>query len=44
MSVHFNQGHFEILVIQNQKLLFFNSFEYLTPETLSTMFCLLLNN
>jgi hypothetical protein len=32
ISVHFNQGHFEILVIENQKLLFFNSFEYLTPE------------
>jgi hypothetical protein len=32
MTVHFNQGHFEIIVIQNKKLLLFNSFEYLTPE------------
>jgi hypothetical protein len=32
MIVHFNQGHFEIIVIQNQKLLLFNSFEYKTPE------------
>lgn len=32
MMVHFSQGHFEIIVIQNQKLLFFNSFEYQTPE------------
>jgi hypothetical protein len=28
----FSQGHFEIIVIQNQKLLFFNSFDYETPE------------
>lgn len=32
MIVHFNTGHFEIIVIQNQKLLLFNSFEYQTPE------------
>ena len=32
MTVHFNEGHFEIIVIQNQKLLLFNSFEYATPE------------
>jgi hypothetical protein len=32
MAVHFSQGHFEIIVIQNQQLLLFNSFEYLTPE------------
>ncbi|EIA07723.1 DUF3822 family protein [Flavobacterium frigoris] len=32
MTVHFHQGHFEIIVIQNQKLLLFNSFDYETPE------------
>jgi hypothetical protein len=32
MSVHFSQGHFEIIVIQNQKLLLFNSFEYQSAE------------
>ncbi|MBC5842814.1 DUF3822 family protein [Flavobacterium sp. F-380] len=32
MSVHFNQDHFEIVVIQNKKILLFNSFDYLTPE------------
>ncbi|WP_366183301.1 DUF3822 family protein [Flavobacterium ovatum] len=32
MWVHFAQGHFEIIVIQNQKLLLFNSFEYQSPE------------
>ncbi len=32
MWVHFNEGHFEIVVIQNQKLLLFNSFDYSTPE------------
>lgn len=32
MIVNFNYGHFEIIVVQNQKLLLFNSFEYLTPE------------
>jgi hypothetical protein len=30
--VHFHSGHFEIIVVQNQKLLLFNSFEYATPE------------
>ncbi|MBK0370118.1 DUF3822 family protein [Flavobacterium agrisoli] len=32
MVVHFNPGHFEIVVVQNQQLLLFNSFEYQTPE------------
>jgi hypothetical protein len=32
MTVHFSEGHFEIIVIQNQKLLLFNSFDYQTPE------------
>ena len=32
MIVHFNTGHFEIIVVQNQQLLLFNSFEYTTPE------------
>lgn len=32
MMVHFSSSHFEIIVIQNQKLLLFNSFEYQTPE------------
>ena len=32
MIVNFNMGHFEIVVLQNQKLLFFNSFDYKTPE------------
>ena len=32
--VHFNEGHFEIIVVQNQNLLLFNSFEYKTPEDL----------
>ncbi|GIZ08300.1 DUF3822 family protein [Flavobacterium sp. UMI-01] len=32
MWIHFAQGHFEIVIIQNQKLLLFNSFEYQTPE------------
>jgi len=32
MVVNFNVGHFEIIVVQNQKLLLFNSFEYATPE------------
>jgi hypothetical protein len=31
MTVHFSEGHFEIIVIQNQKLLF-NSFDYQTPR------------
>ena len=32
MVVNFNSGNFEIIVVQNQKLLLFNSFEYQTPE------------
>ena len=32
MYVHINSGHFEIIVVQNQKLLLFNSFDYKTPE------------
>jgi hypothetical protein len=32
MFVHINKGHFEIIVVQNQKLLLFNSFDYNTPE------------
>lgn len=32
MYVHFDQKHFEIAVIQNEKLLLFNSFEYKTVE------------
>ena len=32
MVVHINSGHFEIMVVQNQKLLLFNSFDYTTPE------------
>ena len=32
MFVHINSGHFEIIVVQNQKLLLFNSFDYNTPE------------
>ncbi len=32
MIVNFNSGHFEIIVLQNQKLHLFNSFEYQTPE------------
>lgn len=32
MFVHFDSVHFEIVVVQNQKLLLFNSFEYKTPE------------
>ncbi|MES2239193.1 MAG: DUF3822 family protein [Bacteroidota bacterium] len=32
MMVHFSPTHFEIVVIQNQKLLLFNSLEYQTPE------------
>lgn len=30
--VHFKENHFEIVVVRNQKLLFYNSFEYKTPE------------
>lgn len=32
MIVNFNPENFEIIVVQNQKLLLFNSFEYNTPE------------
>jgi hypothetical protein len=32
MIVNFNLGNFEIIVVQNQKLLLFNSFDYQTPE------------
>jgi len=32
MYVHISSGHFEIIVVQNQKLLLFNSFDYSTPE------------
>jgi hypothetical protein len=32
MFAHINSGHFEVIVVQNQKLLLFNSFEYTTPE------------
>lgn len=32
MVVNFNPNHFEVIVVQNQKLLLFNSFEYHTPE------------
>ncbi len=34
MYVHFQEGKFEIVIVQNQKLLLFNSFEYRTPEDL----------
>ncbi|ALM47584.1 hypothetical protein AMR72_00915 [Flavobacterium psychrophilum] len=30
--VHFHENHFEIVVVRNQKLLLYNSFEYKTPE------------
>ena len=32
MVVNFNANHFEVIVVQNQKLLLFNSFDYQTPE------------
>lgn len=32
MFVHVNESHFEIIVVQNQKLQLFNSFDYKTPE------------
>jgi hypothetical protein len=34
MFVHLQTTHFEIVVIQNQKLILFNSFDYKTPEDL----------
>ena len=32
MFVHVSESHFEIIIIQNQKLHLFNSFDYKTPE------------
>jgi hypothetical protein len=32
MAVHVADNHFEIVIYQNQKLLFYNTFEYKTPE------------
>jgi hypothetical protein len=32
MFVHISDSHFEIVIIQNQKLQLYNSFEYKTPE------------
>jgi hypothetical protein len=32
MFVHVSATHFEIIIIQNQKLLLYNSFDYKTPE------------
>ena len=32
MYVHIANGHFEIIVIENRKLQFYNSFEFKTPE------------
>ena len=32
MFVYVNQTHFEIIVVQNQKLLLYNSFDYKTKE------------
>lgn len=34
MFVHIQKEHFEIVIVQNQHLLLFNSFEYKTPEDL----------
>ncbi|PWA05854.1 DUF3822 family protein [Flavobacterium psychrotolerans] len=34
MFVHMNSDHFEVVVVQNQRLLLFNSFDYKTPEDL----------
>ena len=34
MFVHMTKTHFEIIVVQNQHLLLFNSFDYKTPEDL----------
>jgi hypothetical protein len=34
MFVHMGSEHFEIIIVQNQHLLLFNSFEYKTPEDL----------
>ncbi len=32
MFAHISKSHFEIIVVQNQKLLLFNTFDYKTPE------------
>jgi hypothetical protein len=32
MFVHVTESHFEIVVVQNQKLLLYNSYDYKTPE------------
>jgi hypothetical protein len=32
MFVHFSSFHFEIIIVENQKLLLYNSFDYNTPE------------
>jgi hypothetical protein len=32
MFVHVSDSHFEIVVVQNQQLLLFNTFDYKTPE------------
>lgn len=32
MFVHLSKGHFEIVVVQNRKLILYNTFEYETPE------------
>jgi hypothetical protein len=32
MYIHVSETHFEIIVIRNQKLELYNSFEYKTPE------------
>lgn len=32
MFVHLSESHFEIVVVQNKKLLLYNSFDYKTPE------------
>jgi hypothetical protein len=34
MFVHMGSEHFEIIIVQNQHLLLFNSFDYKTPEDL----------
>ena len=34
MFVHMAKNHFEIIIVQNQHLMLFNSFDYKTPEDL----------
>lgn len=34
MFVHMSKNHFEIIIVQNQHLMLFNSFDYKTPEDL----------